>query len=391
MVVAGEASGDVLAAELILALRAEWPGGRVPAFFGAGGAKMAAAGAELLVDMTSHAVVGLVEALKNYRKFRRIFDLLLGVAVELQPQAVVFVDFSGFNRRLAAAIRHAARDLPDRPKLIYYVSPQVWASRPKRARTLERDLDLLLSIFPFEKAWYAERAPRLRVEFVGHPIISRHAEFAERIAARRAAANPPSILLLPGSRLGEIKRHLPVLLEAARLIEGKRPARWNLVVPDERIFALAKSLTEQSGLQIRLQTGGLAEALLEADLAMASTGTVTMECAYFRVPAVALYKTSWSTYEIGKRIIQVRFLAMPNLLANEVIFPEFVQNDATGPKLAGAALDLLNDPARLGVIREKLDRLIATLGPPGASARAASLIMDVAQTSYGPPKGANPA
>ena len=167
MVVAGEPSGDLLAAELVRALVAT-PAGAGAKFIGAGGPRMAEAGVELAFDMTQHAVVGLWEVLRNYFKFRRLFNQLLDLAVERRPDAVICVDFSGFNRRFAAALRERQQSIPGwRLRMVQYVSPQVWASRPGRVRTMERDLDLLLSIFPFEKAWYAEHAPRLRVEFVG--------------------------------------------------------------------------------------------------------------------------------------------------------------------------------------------------------------------------------
>lgn len=379
MLIAGEPSGDALAAELVEALREGWRDSRTPAFFGAGGGKMAAAGVELICDLASHAVVGLVEVLKNYGRFRRIFNQLLAEAVRRRPAVVILVDYSGFNRRFAAALRRRAEETGGgwRPNLVYYVSPQVWASRPGRAKSLERDLDLLLSIFPFEKAWYAARAPKLRVEFVGHPIVSRHAGFATRIQARPIPTGRPGVLLLPGSRLGELRRHLPVMLEAAREIDLKRPSHWTMILPDERLRAVADEQTRQGGLEIELKVGGLAEALIGADLAIASTGTVTMECAFFRVPTVALYKTSWSTFQIGKRVVTVRYLAMPNLLADEIVFPEFVQHDATGSAIAGAALELVENPASRAQCQDKLARITDGLGPSGASLRAAGHILEL--------------
>ena len=379
MVIAGEASGDALASELVLALSEECGPEKRPVFFGAGGEKMAAAGVELLSDLASHAVVGMIEVVKNYGRYRRIFAQLLAATAARKPAVIILVDFSGFNRRFASAVR----DLSRRPgsawnlRIVYYVSPQVWASRPGRARTLERDIDLLLAIFPFEKAWYEAHAPKLRVEFVGHPLVSRYADFAERIHPKLDIPSIPSILLLPGSRKGELTRHLPILLEAAVAIEGMKTARWIMVLPDAQLLALAKEMVGKVPLDIRLQIGGLGEALLEADLAMASTGTVTMECAFFRVPTVTLYKTSWSTYQIGRRIIQVRFLTMPNLLADEEVFPEFVQHDATSARIAGAAIDLLDDRQRRADVQEKLARIISTLGPPVAARRAAQHILNL--------------
>src|ERR1041385_3264048 len=198
MLIAGEASGDMLAAELVRALREKLAGGPsrrtaesqplqtalAPKFFGAGGPRLAAEGVELAFDLTQHSVIGLWEVIKNYGKFKRLFDQLLRLAIERQPDAIVCVDFSGFNRRFAHAVRQHVRSHRGpfynwNPKIIQYVSPQVWASRPGRAHKLARDIDLLLTLFPFEKDWYAARVPELRVEFVGHPMIDRYAS-AER-------------------------------------------------------------------------------------------------------------------------------------------------------------------------------------------------------------------
>ena len=375
MVIAGEASGDLLAAELVTALANNTVGFR-PRFFGAGGPRMAAAGVDLAFDLTQHSVIGLIEVLKNYGKFKRLFSELLQLAIERQPDVIICVDFSGFNRRFAHAVQeyvraHRSPFFNWQPKIVQYVSPQVWASRPGRAHAMARDFDLLLTIFPFEKPWYAERVPELKVEFVGHPMVDRHQAQSSKLKAR---TGPSSVLLLPGSRVGELKRHLPVMLAALKLIREKSPGlSVVMVLPDEVLAAQARSLGVPADLKV--QIGNLPEALAQADLAIASTGTVTMECAYFGVPTVALYKTSWSTYQIGKRIITVKHLAMPNLLANETLFPEFVQHEATPENISRAALELLNDEPRRNRIKTRLTEVIASLGGPGASRRAAAAIM----------------
>ena len=373
MVIAGEPSGDLLAAELVRAL-ASTPAGAGATFIGAGGPRMAEAGVELAFDMTQHAVVGLWEVLRNYLKFRRLFKQLLDLAVERRPDALICVDFSGFNRRFAAVLRERQRSIPDwRLHIIQYVSPQVWASRPGRVRTMERDLDLLLSIFPFEKAWYAEHAPKLRVEFVGHPMMERFGKAEFRIQNSEVDRATPVVLLLPGSREAELRRHLPVMQEALMKIRERMPVRVMMVLPDERLRSTAQEILGAApGIEMRI--GGLADALAQATVALASTGTVTMECACFGVPTVTLYKTSWLTYEIGRRIVRVTSLTMPNLLAGEAVFPEFIQDEATGENLARAALELLEQPARRESMRGQLRKVIATLGPPGAAKRAAEAV-----------------
>jgi lipid-A-disaccharide synthase len=392
MLIAGEASGDLLGAELIQALRSEMAATEPvftndyqpletslePRFFGAGGPLMAKAGAKLAFDMTEHSVIGLSDVLKNYLKFRRLFLQLYRLALEREPDAIICVDFSGFNRRFAHAIRNHVRTRLDwfhdwSPKIVQYVSPQVWASREKRACQMARDYGLVLSIFPFEKDWYAKRVPQLRVEFVGHPLLDRYAGLTVKLPSQDKGAAPPTVVLLPGSRPAELARHVPVMLGALGKLEAAIPGlRSRMVQPNETLTRQAKGFPAPRNLEI--QVGGLPEALSEADVTIASTGTVTMECAYFGVPTVALYKTSWSTYQIAKRLVKVRYLAMPNLLANEEVYPEFIQHAATPENISKAALELLQDDARRERIRAKLAEIISGLGGPGASRRAAKAI-----------------
>jgi len=378
MLIAGEASGDLLAAELVSALRGQLPDAQ---FFGAGGAKMSAAGVELAFDLTQHSVIGITDVLKNLLKFRRLFNQLLALAIERKPDVVIGIDFGGFNLRFGQAIKKYVRENPFSkwdPKIVQFVSPQVWASRPGRADKLARDYDLLLSIFPFEKAWYAKRVPSLRVEFVGHPMIGRFTNDDLRFtsAAKGAAtANRPSqILLLPGSRKSELQRHLPVMLAAVKMIQEKLPvAQAKMVLPNPALVSLAKAL----GANLEIQIGELPWALEESDVALASTGTVTMECAFFGVPTVTLYKTSWLTYQIAKRIVTVKSLTMPNLLAGETVYPEFIQDEATPENLSRAALELLQDKARRTEIKAQLAKIISSLGEPGAASRAAAAILSL--------------
>jgi lipid-A-disaccharide synthase len=373
MLIAGEASGDLLAAELVSAIRQQSPDAK---FFGAGGAKMSAAGVELAFDMTRHAVVGFTDVLKNYLKFQKLFNQLRALAIERKPDAIIGVDYGGFNLRFGHAIKELTRyDFSDwNPKIIQFVSPQVWASRPARADLLARDYDLLLSIFPFEKNWYAKRVPKLRVEFVGNPMVGRFAESKAQSPKSKVENTAPHILLLPGSRKSELQKHLPVILPALKLVQEKFPqAKAKMVLPNESLVQLAKS----PGANVELQIGNLPDALVAADLAIASTGTVTMECAFFGVPTVTLYKTSWLTYEIGKRLVTVNSLTMPNLMAGEEVYPEFIQTAATPENISRVALELLQNESRRTKIQTQLEKIIASLGEPGATNRAASAILSL--------------
>jgi lipid-A-disaccharide synthase len=375
MLVAGEASGDLLASELVTALR-QSPGIDSAKFLGAGGPRMAAAGVELAFNLTQHAVIGISDVLKKYFKFKQLFDQLLALAIERRPEAVIGVDYGGFNLRFGRAVKNWVRRHPEsgwNPKIIQFVSPQVWASRPGRAKKLEADYDLLLSIFPFEKVWYSQRAPKLRVVFVGHPLLDRE---APPVTAPKSANAVPQVLLLPGSRKGELQRHLPVMLAAWKRIHAKLPeCRATMVLPNEKLAQQARTLHSPSTVEI--QIGSLPAALTQADVAIASTGTVTMECAFFGVPTVTLYKTSWLTYEIGRRIVTVKSLTMPNLLAGEEVMPEFVQHHAIGWNISEATLKLLQSEPRRQKIKKRLAQIISTLGKPGAAQRAAAAILDL--------------
>lgn len=359
MIIAGEASGDTLGAELVKAVQAE-PGGREVEFFGAGGPKLAAAGANLAFDLSAHAVVGIWEVLKNYGKFKGFFDQLLALAEQRKPDCVVLIDYPGFNLRFAKALRARARW---KPKIVYYVSPQIWAWHESRVHQIARDIDLMLAIFPFEKAWYAKRKPNFRVEFVGHPLVDRFA------GLERSDAEGSELLLLPGSRVRELRKHLPPMLEAARKIGGT----IRMVLPNKALGRVAEEQGSLAGIEV--QIGGLAEALIKARVAIASSGTVTMECAYFGVPTVVIYRTSWSTHFLGRRFIRVKYLAMPNLLAGREVYPELIQDQASGERIFRRASDLLNSEALRREIKAQLRDVIRSLGETGASGRAARAIL----------------
>lgn len=418
MLIAGEASGDLLASELVAALRARLPDANC---FGAGGNRMSAAGVELVHEMSRLSVVGITDVLAKLLELRRLMQKLLAIAIERQPDVIIGVDYGGFNLRFGHAIKQYVRDNPFsqwKPRIVQFVSPQVWASRPGRANRIAKDYDLLLSIFPFEKDWYAQRVPQLRVEFVGHPMVGRFSpeELARHVPNSDPAPSegrvtqvpnsnprPPQILLLPGSRKSELKRHLPPMLGAVRAIQQKLPSvKSKIVLPGEHLLKIlfwefarqlpvaqlpsgqpaqagAQTMAQQILANLEIQIGDLPGALRQADIAIAKTGTVTMECAFFGVPAVTLYKGSWLNYQIARHLITVKTFTMPNLLANEEVYPEFLQNELTAENLAGAALDLLQNEARRERIKSQLAKVIASLGPPGAPKRAAEAVLSLLQ------------
>jgi lipid-A-disaccharide synthase len=338
---------------------------------------------ELAFDLTEHSIIGFPTP-KGYLHARGRFQQLIQLAIERQPEVIIGIDYNYFNLRFAHEIKRYAAARRDwfhdwKPKLVKYVSPQVWASREGRANEIANDFDLLLSIFPFEKDWYAKRVPKLHVEFVGHPMVERFFESKVQSLKSKVTGNAPRILLLPGSRRKELQRHLPVMLEAFKLIrERYADGKARIVLPNESLAEQAKAF--ELGSSVEIQIGKLPEALATAALAIASTGTVTMECAFFGVPAITLYKTSWGFYHLAKHFVKVKSLTMPNLMAGEEVFSEFIQNDATPENISRAALELLQNESRRQAMRVKMAAVVASLGGPGASRRAARAIASLLES-----------
>jgi lipid-A-disaccharide synthase len=333
---------------------------------------MASAGQDQLLDLSAHAVLGLAEVLKKYLKFRGFRDQILDLARRERPDAIVLIDFSGFNLRISPALR---RDLPG-TRIIYYISPQVWASRAGRVKAMQRDIDLVLSILPFEKDWYARTAPGFRVQWVGHPAL-------DRIRTNELAeASPNSIALLPGSRRTEVEKHLPVLWEAA-LIMGRNQTglKFVLLSPNETIQAYSLKLLARlpaPNFAFEHNVGYAASHLSRSALALVASGTASLECALVGVPQVVVYRVHPLTYAVGKRVVTVKFLSIINVMAGERVLPEFVQDDLTPAAVAQEALELLNNPQRRDAMKRRVAEIVATLGEPGASQRAAEAILNEA-------------
>jgi len=369
--IAGEASGDRHAAELLRELRKLYPRAR---FGGVGGRHLKAAGQEQLFDLAEHAVVGLTDVLLNYRKFKRLFDRLAADIEARQPDAVIFVDFPGFNLRLAARLR---RRLPT-TKLIYYISPQVWAWKAGRAKQMEAILDHLLVIFRFEKDWFAERAPRLPVSWPGHPVLDRWDDDAAGISPEDGAER---VALLPGSRRREIEAHLPIVAEAARQMALARPGlKFVLLAADMERRQQIERMLERKGLghlPLEIRMGYALTHLSRCRLALVASGTATLECAVAGLPMLILYKVNPLTYWVGRRLVKLPYIGMVNVIAGRKIMPEFLQDNADAGKLAEAARRLLDSPEALEKMKGELAAVRATLGEPGVNARAASAVRDV--------------
>ncbi|MDD5261410.1 MAG: lipid-A-disaccharide synthase [Methylacidiphilales bacterium] len=363
-IVAGEASGDRHAAELLKELRKSYPDAL---FCGVGGRHLKAAGQEQLFDMAQHAVVGLTDVLLHYWKFRGFFRKILDDLKQLGPDALILVDFPGFNLRLAEAVR---RQMPE-TKQIYYISPQVWAWKAGRARRMQEILDLLLVIFPFEKDWFQKHVPDLKTVWVGHPVMDRWR------VVKSAGANPDGrrkVVLMPGSREREIKIHLPILLRTAlKLAQVVGDLKFLILATDAETRGLMERIidsTSARGLNVEIQCGYQLTQLSRSDLALVASGTATLECALAGIPMIVVYKTHPLTYSVGRRLVKLDAISIVNLIAERKVVPEFLQDRADPEILAEAGRQLLSRPELAARMKEDLKLVVAKLGGPGANQRA---------------------
>lgn len=365
--VAGEASGDEHGAALLRALRDLTPDWN---FAGRGGPLMKQiAGGDFFDWTDAAAVVGLWEVVKRYGFFREQFRLTLREIDRLRPDAVVLIDYPGFNLRLARTLRKRSTT----PKIIYYISPQVWAWNRGRIRQMARYLDLMLCIFPFEAGLYNQSG--LRTIFVGHPMIG-------NLAARRTAEprQPNLIGLFPGSRFREVRKIFPVMLEAARQISARQPAaRFEVAAASPTLGTEMERVLSTSGFspeRMRVVTGDTAGIMQRAFVGIIASGTATLEAAYFRLPFVLVYKVSWLTYLVARLVIKTPYLGMPNVLAGREVVPEFIQHRAHPRAISQAVLELLNEPAKRALIIREFDSIVNNLGESGASEKAARAIIE---------------
>ena len=343
---------------------------------------MRAAGVQSIVSTDDLAIVGLLEIGSALPKFWRAYKLLKQAALERTPDAVILVDWPDFNFKLARALHR--RGL----KVIYYISPQLWAWRSYRSRNVRRDVDLLLSILPFEQEWYAERGVE-QVEFVGHPLAGEVKSRYDRAEfCRQTKLDPklPIISLLPGSRRKEVERILPPMLEAAALIADRRPeVQFVVVVAPSRSSDEVRDIVRgQRATPLPLPSclhivgGQSREALAASDVAAIASGTATLEAALLGTPMVIVYKESMINWHTLGNLISTDHYGLVNLVAGERVATELMQDDLNGERLANELLSLL-DKERNAAMRRRLHEVAHQLGEGGASQRAAESILDVLQ------------
>ena len=369
----GEASGDLYAGALTRELLALDP---TVAIAGLGGPQFAAAGGRLVDDYREISVTGLIEWIPKLPRLLAARRRLVADAQAERPDALVLIDFSGFNFRLAPAIKRLG--VP----VIYYISPQIWASRPGRLATMRAIADRVLVIFPFEAAIYESGG--VPVEFVGHPLIDLATPSASRdVFLRGLGLTPsaPTVAILPGSRPNEVSRILSDLAAAARLIRRQVPGAQFLVARAPHLNdALFDAVRTGAGdTRFALVEGDTDTVLASADLALTASGTATVQAALHDTPMIVVYRMAPLSYQLAKRVVTLDTIGMVNLIAGEKIAPELVQDALTPEAVAREAVSLLTDSDRAARTRAALATVRSRLGGPGASRRAAAAILRLVQ------------
>ena len=365
--VAGEVSADNHGAALMRSLRELAVDLN---FIGRGGPQMRAiAGKQFKNWIGDAAVLGLWEVIRKYGYFREQFRQTLDEIKEGKPDAVVLIDYPGFNLRLARALRKQS----PRQKLIYYISPQVWAWNRGRIKKMARLLDLMLCIFPFEADLYNKSG--LRTVFVGHPMIERLR--AQKIDIER---DPDLIGLFPGSRMREARKIFPVMLETVQQLQKhNRNLRFEVAAASGELAREIKGMFDgclQDRQVIQIKVGETAALMQRASAGIVASGSATLEAAYFRLPFVLIYKVAWPTYLAARLVVSIKYLGMPNVLADREVVPEFIQHQANSDAIVKAMRRLMEDAdARARTVAE-FDEIIRKLGGSGASEKAAQAIVE---------------
>ena len=371
--VAGEASGDALGARLITALKQRHIGPL--AFSGVGGVQMAAVGMDSLYPFSDLSVMGLAEVLPRLRLLlQRLAETSDHVRV-VQPAALITIDAPGFSLRLAK--RLAGEGIP----LIHYVAPQVWAWRPSRARHWAARIDHLLALLPFEPEFFREFD--LQCEFVGHPVIEGLEEMPGNGAAFRRVygvnAGVPLLALLPGSRVGETSSLLPIFAQAAAKLHKERPELHVVMPTVEQVVSTVTDAVKTWPMPVHVVQGPSlrADAFAAADAALAASGTVSLELALRGVPSVVAYRANPITAALVRRMLLLPYVALPNILAGELVMPEFLQENCQPAGSADALSELLDNTDRRSEQRQKFSNISEMLGGGGVapSLRAAEAIL----------------
>ncbi|MBE0500721.1 MAG: lipid-A-disaccharide synthase [Desulfuromonadales bacterium] len=376
LIVAGEPSGDLHAANMIQAARVINPG---LSFFGVTGPKMRAAGCETLLCYDEISVMGFVEVIGRLPAIRRAFKRVTAAFIsEQRPDLLILVDFPGFNMRLARAAKKAG--IP----ILYYIAPKVWAWRQGRAKTLAATVDRMAVIFPFEPEFYKPYG--LQADYVGNPLLDDYAaslKVKTDLKGFNDTAGEQIVGLFPGSRRSEIRYNLDTMLQAARLLSAERP-ELKFVLP------LASSL-DRAEIAAQITASGLAVEIVENDIytvaaacsaVLAVSGTVTLQIALTGTPLAVMYRTSAISAAIARQVVKIPYVSLVNIIAGREVVREFLQEDATPEKLAAEMLKILDDPDCKAQICSGLDEVRKLMGAPGCSLKVAEIVQEMTGESY---------
>lgn len=377
ILIAGESSGDLHAAALVAELSQMNPN---LSFSGLGGPKMKAQGVKLYDDLTRMAVVGFVEVIKNYKEFKKLFDMILEKIETTKPDAVVLIDYPGFNLRLAKKIKKLKNCSP---KIIYYISPQVWAWKKNRVFTIQKVVDEMLVFFPFEKEFYAKYG--INVHCVGHPLVDIvHVKKykTELLTDNKLKDYCTTIGLLPGSRVKEVENLLPIMIQAAEILQKKHPMIQFLILKAPSINSLlVRRLLHAKNLNVRIIEKNPYDVINACDACIIASGTATLETAILEKPMVIVYKTAILTYLLAKFFIKIKLIGLVNIVAGKKVVEECVQFNANAKNIAQKIQLLITDDEAADQLKSELKKVKILLGEPNAAKRAAEIICTTIQTS----------
>jgi len=370
--IAGEASGDLHGSHLVKELLSLDP---TLQFYGVGGEKMKNEGVELIADSKEMAVVGITEVLLKLKRIYQIYRKLKNSLTANSPSLVILIDYPDFNLRFAREAKK--KNIP----IVYYISPQVWAWRKGRIKKIGRLIKKMIVIFPFEKAIYEEA--QIDVDFVGHPLLDAiRSQFSREEAFQQfsLSSGVTTIGLLPGSRMNEVKRHLPPMIEAIPLISKRiNPVQFIIPVAPGLDLGEVQNLVGSKSENIRVVENNIDDVMRISDVVIVASGTATIEAAIMGAPMIVVYRVSPLTYLLGKMLIKIKNIGMVNIIAGKTVVPELIQKDVTPEKITSAVVQILENPSKQEEIKKELSSLKEKIGNPGASFRAAQIIMSLLQ------------
>lgn len=355
VIIAGEESGDIHASVLIKQLKSTYPDLEIS---GIGGQHMQKAGALLISDLARYGVTGLTEVIRYLKIIKKALQDIKNHLKSQKPDLLILVDYPGFNLRVA---KYAKQELG--LKIVYYISPQIWAWKANRIHLIKQCVDHMAVILPFEKTIYEQAG--VPVSFVGHPLVEKLSTIPDMVTSRAKLQLPLKnkiIALLPGSRTNEIERHMPILRDTAQLLLKKNP-EFHFVIPiagtinPDKITGYFNNL----GLPISFIQGQAIECMSAADFVIVASGTASLECALLKKPMCIIYKSSFITYHAAMKLIKVKFLGLCNLLVNKMMISEFLQYDCNAIELSRYIIDFYNDPDQPEKMIDQLSALRASL------------------------------